>query len=189
MRIYTGMGDDGATALYGGSRVRKDDARVEAYGTVDELNASLGMARASLSVKTAALAPVLEGLQSELFDLGAELATPPDRAGSRLVTRLRKVSKAQIQAIEAMIDGYETDLEPLKSFILPGGSHCAAYLHLARTIARRAERRIITLASLAPVNPELTVYMNRLSDLLFVLARTANRLEHVQDVLWTAREE
>jgi cob(I)alamin adenosyltransferase len=147
------------------------------------------MAHASLSIKTAGLAPVLLGLQSELFDLGAELAIAPDRAGSRPAARLRMVTKAQIQAIEAMIDRYEIELEPLKSFILPGGCLCAANLHLARTVARRAERRIITLAAHAPVSNDLTVYMNRLSDLLFVLARTANRLEQLQDVLWRAKEE
>jgi cob(I)alamin adenosyltransferase len=184
MKIYTGTGDGGETGLFGGMRVPKDDPRVEAYGTVDEVNAFLGLARASLSERSRTLDAVLSVLQVELFDVGAELATPPERSASPLAARLRAVTDEQVLVLEQMIDSYEAQLEPLKNFILPGGSLAAAQLHVARTVARRAERSIVSLAEVSPLNPHLIVYMNRLSDLLFVMARTANRLEGISDVLW-----
>jgi len=187
MKIYTKAGDSGDTALFGGARVSKDAPRVEAYGTLDELNACLGVALASLDEATAELHPVLRRIQSELFDLGAELATPPERQGDKLTARLVSAGPAQVEALEQAIDRYELSLSPLRSFVLPGGTAAAAGLHMARTVARRAERRVVSLAAQEAVNPELVRYMNRLSDLLFVLARTANRLAGVDDVPWTAR--
>lgn len=187
MKIYTKAGDGGDTSLFGGERVAKDAPRVEAYGTLDELNACLGMVLASLGADPAALHAPLGRIQAELFDLGAELATPPVRAEDRLAARLARVSATEVEALEALIDRFEAQLSPLRSFILPGGTATAAALHLARTVARRAERRVVSLAAHEPVNPELLRYMNRLSDLLFVLARAANRAAGVDDVPWTAR--
>lgn len=187
MKIYTKAGDAGDTALYGGARVSKDALRVDAYGTLDELNAALGVAAASLPASHAALGTILSTLQAELFDLGAELATPPERLDDALGRKLHRADAAQVAALEAIIDRYEAELPPLHAFILPGGAPAAAALHLARTIARRAERRVVTLARDEPVNPEVLRYLNRLSDLLFVLARTANRLSGVADVPWTGR--
>jgi cob(I)alamin adenosyltransferase len=177
VKIYTKTGDDGDTGLFGGPRVSKDDPRIEAYGAVDELNALLGLAR------TEPMSPQLDVLlarvQNELFDLGAELATPDPAAKGTATLGL-----SQIATIEVTIDIYEEQLEPLKQFILPGGCPAAALLHLARTVCRRAERRIVTLSKLVPVRNELIVYVNRLSDLLFVLARAANHLSGERDVPW-----
>jgi cob(I)alamin adenosyltransferase len=177
MKIYTKTGDLGQTGLYGGGRVAKDDQRIEAYGTVDELNAVLGMVRAS------APAPEVDALlarvQNELFDLGAELATP-DADKIKAVT----IDEAAITRLEAAIDQFEGLLAPLRTFILPGGSVAAAQLHLARTVCRRAERRLVTLSHQEPISPHLVVYLNRLSDLLFVLARFANLAVGVGDVPW-----
>lgn len=187
MKIYTRAGDAGDTALYGGARVPKDALRVEAYGTLDELNAALGVAQAALPASHEELREVLSACQADLFELGAELATPPDRLGDKLAQKLHRADAAQVEGLEAIIDRYEAQLAPLHTFILPGGAPTAATLHLARTVTRRAERRVVALARDEPVNPEVIRYLNRLSDLLFVLARTANRLSGVQDVPWTAR--
>jgi cob(I)alamin adenosyltransferase len=179
MKIYTKTGDTGDTGLFGGPRVRKDSPRIEAYGTVDELNAVLGLARAeSLPDEIDAL---LYRVQNELFDLGAELATP--NAEER---GLRSLGAAQIAALEQAIDRGESQLAPLKQFILPGGNRGAALLHNARTVCRRAERRLITLANEPDekLATEPVVYLNRLSDLLFVLARWTNQLAGVADVPW-----
>lgn len=176
-KIYTKTGDDGETGLFGGPRVRKDDPRIAAYGTVDELNATLGLVRCeTLPTEVDAL---LERIQNQLFDLGAELATPDPSAFG-----LRIIGDAQIAALEQAIDAHEATLEPLKQFILPAGTRAAAGLHLARTVARRAERELVTLAASAPIANELIVYLNRLSDLLFVLARSVNRSAGVGDVPW-----
>ena len=179
MKIYTKTGDDGQTGLFGGPRVAKDDARIEAYGTVDELNSTIGVARAESPSDD--LDGTLGRIQHELFQLGAELATPdPVRQASRLL------SAEHIAWLEASIDGTEARLEPLREFILPGGTLLAALLHQARTVCRRAERRLVTLADKAPgtVRPELVIYLNRLSDLFFVLARAANSDAGVGDVAW-----
>jgi cob(I)alamin adenosyltransferase len=188
MKIYTRTGDAGSTALFGGTRVAKDALRVEAYGTVDELNACLGVALVALTGEMLELRPLLLALQSELFDLGAELATAPERRHERLTARLAPIDAPQVAALEGAIDHYEALLVPLHSFVLPGGVAAAAALHHARTVARRAERCMVSLAAQEPLNPELLRYVNRLSDLLFVLARTANRLAGVEDVPWTARQ-
>ena len=186
MKIYTGTGDTGDTGLYGGQRVSKDDVRVEAYGTVDEASAVLGVANTHLEALPE-LSTLIARLQSELFTVGADLATPLERdaqAGKSIVPR---VEPAHATALEALIDRYEAELEPLRQFIVPGGSPAAAALHQARTVLRRAERRVVSLLHADPdsMNPEVLRYLNRVADLLFVLARVANRRAGVEDVLWT----
>lgn len=179
MKIYTRTGDRGETALYGGPRVRKNDLRIEVYGAVDELNALLGVARSQ--VLPSGIDTLLVRLQNELFDLGGELASPdPDARQTRFVTGDR------IAALEAVIDEYEARLEPLNQFILPGGTPGAATLHLARTVCRRVERRLVTLVEdpRYRIASEVVAYVNRLSDLLFVLARAVNAAAGVADVFW-----
>jgi cob(I)alamin adenosyltransferase len=179
MKIYTRTGDDGETGLFGGPRVSKDAPRIEAYGTVDELNSVLGLARTFAG--DLPIDDLLRRIQNELFDLGAQLATPdPAKHNTALV------GQAQIAALEAAIDEHEARLEPLKTFILPGGTQAAACLHLARTVCRRAERRAVTLARESPdaACGDAIVYLNRLADLLFVLARVVNRDGGAGDVPW-----
>jgi len=180
MKIYTKTGDEGETGLFGGPRVRKDAPRIEAYGTIDELNSVLGIARVYLAAGD--IDTLLGGIQNELFALGAQLATPDPAAHDTSL-----VGPPQITSLEKAIDRFEAGLEPLKQFILPGGSPEASYLHLARTVCRRAERRLVTLArdSREPISGHLIVYLNRLSDLLFVLARAANHSAGCPDVPWT----
>jgi cob(I)alamin adenosyltransferase len=179
MKIYTKTGDSGQTGLFGGPRVAKDDPRIEAYGAVDELNAALGLARSEPLPPE--IDTLLARIQNELFDMGAELATPDPAAHGTAV-----LGQAQCEALERAIDRHEAPLPPLKEFILPGGSRGAAALHLARTICRRAERRLVTLvhASAEPVSPNLVIYLNRLGDLLFVLTRATNAASGVADVPW-----
>lgn len=192
-RIYTRTGDDGTTGLADGSRVSKDDLRVECYGTVDEANAAVGLALEACRRGTAGrgapderldqIARVLARVQNELFDAGADLATPVaqgEQPGSRL-----RLAPAQTERLEHDIDEFNERLAPLTSFVLPGGSDAAAALHLARTIVRRAERLAVQLSGRESqsCSAEAVRYLNRLSDLLFVLARAANR-DGAQDVLW-----
>jgi cob(I)alamin adenosyltransferase len=172
-KIYTRTGDDGTTGLGDGSRVPKDSVRVEAYGTVDELNSAVGVLLAVPGLPPA-LSACLTQVQHELFDLGGELCIP----GHRLITG------AQVTQLEQALDGFNDALPPLKEFILPGGGPAAAACHLTRTIARRAERRVWTLARVEAVRPEVTQYLNRLSDLLFVLARVLARHELGTEVPW-----
>jgi cob(I)alamin adenosyltransferase len=179
MKIYTRTGDSGTTGLFGGARVDKDSAAVEAYGCVDELNACLGVARAALG--QAASAGVLGAIQSDLFTLGAELGCAPGRQDRLSVTL---IDASDIARLEGHIDEAEAGLEPLKAFVLPGGSPAAASLHLARTVCRRAERRVIAARRSAPIRDEVIHYLNRLSDLLFVLAREANRHAGIGDAPW-----
>lgn len=181
-RIYTRTGDAGDTSLFGGERVRKDDLRVSAYGTIDELNAVIGLVRAAGAVHE--IDSVLERLQHHLFDLGAELATPD--ATSAAAAHAGRMTADRVAALEQEIDRFEARLPPLREFVLPGGTAAAAALHHARTVARRAEREIVTLAAREPLNPELLKYVNRLSDLLFVLARAANQAAGRPDVVWIA---
>ena len=171
-KIYTRTGDDGTTGLGDGTRVPKDDARVEAYGTVDELNSVIGMLLAE--GPAADIAKCLTRVQHELLDLGGELCIPGHTA----------ISAAHIERLEKELDGFNADLPPLKEFILPGGSRTAAACHLARTVCRRAERRSYTLSKQASVNPEALRYLNRLSDLLFVIARVISRNDKGSEVLW-----
>lgn len=184
MKIYTRTGDNGTTALFGGQRIAKDALRVEAYGTLDELNALLGLAVASLDTETEFLAPLLLRLQSQLFNVGAELATPPARVQDRLATRIPRVQAEHVAALEAVIDEYDAQLAPLRQFILPGGTRLAATLHMARTVARRGERLVVRLGGQEEVSEDILRYLNRLSDLLFVLARLANARHGVQDIAW-----
>jgi cob(I)alamin adenosyltransferase len=170
-RIYTKTGDDGTTGLIGGQRVHKDAARIEAYGVVDELNAILGVV--SASPLPARIPPVLRRIQDDLFTIGAGLAMPPGM--EREKWHIPVLTEADIQALEQHIDEWEAELPPLKQFILPGGSGPGAMLHLARTVARRAERRCVALAHAEPVDPQVIRYLNRLSDLCFVLARYINK--------------
>jgi cob(I)alamin adenosyltransferase len=177
MKIYTKTGDDGETGLFGGPRVRKDHPRIESYGAVDELNALLGLVRCE------AMPPEIDALlariQNELFDLGAELASPqPAKMGTATI------GPKQAALLERAIDQYEAVLAPLKQFILPGGERAAAELHLARTVCRRAERRLTALMAVESVSNDLLVYLNRLGDLLFVLARAVNLAAGVGDVPW-----
>lgn len=180
MKIYTRTGDAGQTSLRWGERIGKDSLRVEVYGTVDEANAYLGLALAHLHSPTAdGLREILFRVQRELFDVGADLATPPDRSkGER-----PKVTDEHIARLEADIDQLESGLDKLRHFVLPGGTESAASLHVARTVARRAERRLVSLMAEETVDPVLLKYLNRLSDLLFVAARTANRSMGASDII------
>lgn len=180
-RIYTRTGDSGETGLFGGGRVSKHDLRVEAYGTVDELNAVLGVARTACErdIQLRELDKFVMRVQHQLFNLGAELATPqPVAHGTNLV------SDADVAWLEKSIDAWEQSLAPLKTFILPGGSAAAADLHWARTVCRRAERLVVELEEREPIRGEVLRYVNRLSDALFVAARTANHALAVEDVPW-----
>ena len=181
MKLYTKTGDDGTTGLFGGGRVAKSSTRVEAYGTIDETNAFLGVARATgLPPEVdAILAPV----QEDLFTLGAELACVPGKEAKLSMTLL---GTADIARLERAIDQADGACAPLKSFVLPGGSPQAATLHVARTVCRRAERAVLAVDD-APVRGDVVVYLNRLSDLLFALARWANVLSAVPDVPWKPR--
>jgi cob(I)alamin adenosyltransferase len=172
-KIYTRTGDDGTTGLGDGSRLAKDDARVEAYGTVDELNCAIGMILSVGNLPEAISGTLIE-VQHDLFDLGGELCIPGARA----------ITAQQVTRLESTLDAYNDPLPALKEFILPGGGPAAAACHLARTIARRAERRAWTLAKKESLSRDLTNYLNRLSDLLFVLARVLARHESGAEVLW-----
>ena len=183
MKIYTKTGDAGETGLFGGGRVPKDHRRVEAYGEVDELNAAIGLARA--------LEPsgfgdgLLQSIQRDLFTIGAELATPDrDKLPKALARSGAPRGESDVAALEDAIDTHEAKLAPLKNFILPGGTPKAAALHLARTVCRRAERAVVALSHEDTINPAVVQYLNRLSDLLFVLARAVNVAAGVPDQQW-----
>jgi cob(I)alamin adenosyltransferase len=178
-RIYTRTGDQGQTALGNGQRVAKDHPRVAAYGTVDELNSVLGLLVAADANNQEI--DLIRTIQNDLFDVGADLCVPPD-PGETPGSRLR-IQPEQWQRLEAAIDRLNEPLPPLTSFVLPGGQPAAAWCHFARTVSRRAERELITLGRSEEVNPQAIIYLNRLSDLLFVLARVLNRGGQ-QDVLW-----
>ncbi|MEX2528126.1 MAG: cob(I)yrinic acid a,c-diamide adenosyltransferase [Gemmatimonadota bacterium] len=181
MKIYTRTGDKGQTALFGGGRVSKDHLRVEAYGTVDELNSVLGVALPH--IQAPASRKRLERIQHDLFVLGSHLATPAPETG-RGSPNLPALPGPRIAAMEAWMDEAEEALPPLKQFILPGGSQGAAALHLGRTVCRRAERTVVVLARTEAVDPFLGTYLNRLSDLLFMLARVENFHSGIPDTPW-----
>ncbi|MEC8252226.1 MAG: cob(I)yrinic acid a,c-diamide adenosyltransferase [Planctomycetota bacterium] len=185
MPIYTKTGDDGQTGLFGNRRVAKDDARIEAYGTVDELNAVLGMLRAELSADQSPTDRQIQTIQDTLFEIGADLAT---EGGKASVPRV----EAAIGALEGWIDDSEAQLPPLTTFVLPGGSKVGALMHLVRTVSRRAERCYWTLeravADTHPVPHEIGIYLNRLSDLCFSWARLANQEAGVPDIPWQRAE-
>jgi cob(I)alamin adenosyltransferase len=178
MKIYTKTGDEGLTGLYGGERVRKDSLRVSAYGSVDEANAAIGVALTQL--QDTELTEVLTSLQHALFDVGADLATPP----SRYRANIAPLTESDVAAIEQLIDRFEAELPLLKQFILPGGHPAAAGLQLARAVVRRAEREVVALALHEEVNRQVGVYLNRLSDLLFVLARAVNHRSGTAEPTW-----
>lgn len=185
MKIYTKTGDRGETGLFGGGRVPKDHVRVEAYGEVDELTSTLGLVIAHLQAAgEQEMANGLRQVQADLFTIGANLATPAPEDGGRENPYIPVLDAARVPALEAWIDAGDAELEPLKSFVLPGGTAAAAALHLARTVCRRAERRVVGLAREATIDDAMVIYLNRLSDLLFTLARVANRRAGVEDVPW-----
>jgi cob(I)alamin adenosyltransferase len=185
-RVYTRTGDAGETALVGGRRVPKDSPRIEAYGTVDELNAILGLARVFNAERLSEgdgprwLDEVLRRLQNELFDLGSELATPEDA----VYEGMHRVGEDEVKRLEELIDRCQEELQPLKSFVLPGGGHVGAFLHQARTVCRRAERQLLRLSRAEPLAPSPLRYLNRLSDLLFVLSRWVARRLGEPEYLW-----
>lgn len=179
MKIYTKTGDGGETGLFGGTRVSKASLRVEAYGEVDELNSAIGWARVVLTDKT--LEALLNQIQTDLFEVGAELGSTDE---SKKKGPLPLIEEPQVQALEQAIDQYEQGPPPLTSFVLPGGSEAAARFHLARCVCRRAERSLVALGHQETLRGELFRYVNRLSDLLFVLARYANHLSDVADIPW-----
>lgn len=181
MKIYTRAGDGGETSLYGGQRVLKDAQRVETYGTVDECNAILGLALAQ--IPDPEIQAIITRIQGELFEVGADLATPLARGEA--VPRVRAEETARL---EAEIDRFEDELEPLRNFILPGGSPGGAELHVARGVCRRAERHLVTLERTEETNPEVARYLNRLSDHLFVLARLANSRAGKPERIWERPE-
>jgi cob(I)alamin adenosyltransferase len=180
MKIYTKTGDSGETGLFHGPRAAKDDPRIEALGTVDELCSVMGLARASQV--PVPIGRLLEAIQQQLFALGAELATPDAALHGTQLT-----AEAHIQELEAAIDDYQGRLPPLTAFILPGGAPAAAALHLARAVCRRAERRVVSLGRDVCLSPYLVPYLNRLGDLLFVLARATNAAANKEDTPWHKR--
>ncbi|MBS8273287.1 cob(I)yrinic acid a,c-diamide adenosyltransferase [Thalassospira tepidiphila] len=179
-RIYTKSGDKGKTALGNGTRVPKNSVRVDAYGTVDETNAVIGVARLHAQGE---VDEMLARIQNDLFDLGADLCTPGDGSDDNPEQPALRITAKQTERLETEIDQINASLDPLKSFVLPGGSALAAQLHVARTVSRRAERLIVELAGVETINPEAVRYVNRLSDHMFVLARHANS-DGKEDVLW-----
>jgi cob(I)alamin adenosyltransferase len=181
-RVYTRQGDHGETALAGGQRVAKDSGRIEAYGSVDELNAFVGTARviADADPKTAELAAILLRVQHELFNLGSILATLPEDVHPRQA----RVTDAEIERLESEMDRMNEDLQPLRSFVLPGGSRLNADLHVCRTVCRRAERACVALSRAESVPPEAVRYLNRLSDALFVWSRWASQVTGAPETLW-----
>ena len=183
MKIYTGFGDEGQTRLYGGKVVSKDHLRIEVYGTIDELNSLLGLVISQLADEH--LHEQLMSIQNDLFQISAVLATPDQDT-------LKKLEKApepsDIKRLEQLIDRMDEKLEPLQNFILPGGTTTASFLHLARTVCRRAERRLTSLMATAEIDSDIIIYLNRLSDLLFVAARYVNYLAGVTDIPWQKKQ-
>jgi len=178
--LYTRSGDAGTTALFGGGRVPKDSLRVEAYGCVDELNSALGVA--ACPVQQLELLEIIATIQNELFNIGSELASETGKASE--AGHMFTDEGTKVAYLEALIDEYDAKVEPLRTFILPGGSSGAARLHFCRTVCRRAERAVVRLARDEAVNPAVVTYLNRLSDLLFVLARYANKADGVKETPW-----
>lgn len=181
MKIYTRTGDTGDTGLFGGGRVRKDHARVAAYGDVDELNSVIGLVRAS--PPTHDFDPLLESIQRDLFSIGGHLATPDPEKVQKALAKAN-LGEERIELFESTIDSADRELPALRAFVLPAGTAKAAALHVARTVCRRAERSVVHLAAESPVPDLFLVYLNRLSDLLFTLARLANHRDGSGDVTW-----
>ncbi|MEX2215237.1 MAG: cob(I)yrinic acid a,c-diamide adenosyltransferase [Phycisphaeraceae bacterium] len=185
MKLYTRIGDDGTTRLFGNQIIEKDAPRVEAYGCVDELNSALGLAAAASTFEP--VTTVLTRLQNRLFDVGADLATPRKTDEADSPASIDRINSNDATELEQMIDAICEPLAPMRNFILPGGSELAARLHLARTICRRAERACVTLSRTEPGLKDVVIFLNRVSDLLFALARRANQLAGVEDVPWRKR--
>jgi cob(I)alamin adenosyltransferase len=183
LKIYTKTGDKGETDLFGGKRVPKDDLRIDAYGTVDELNSLVGTARSFNEDKILDL--VLSEIQNQLFVLGADLATPPDAKSPAV----RRITVKDYTTLEGIIDDFEGRLGALNSFVLPGGAKTASFLHCARTVCRRAERLVVSLRRKQEGSEEILIFLNRLSDLLFVLARYSNKISGVRDIPWRQRAD
>jgi len=183
MKLYTKRGDDGGTDLFGGQRVPKESLRVTAYGTVDELNCALGLA--AVACQHDDLRAMIDVLQHRLFELGADLATPRKSIDDvKPIGNIQRIGGERVSEIESMIDKVCEPLPQMRSFILPGGTELSARLHLSRAICRRAEREATALARIEPVGEAVTIYLNRLSDLLFAMARRANQLDNIEDVPW-----
>ncbi|TSA26768.1 MAG: cob(I)yrinic acid a,c-diamide adenosyltransferase [Ignavibacteriales bacterium] len=180
MKIYTKTGDKGKTSLFGGKRVWKDDLRIQSYGTVDELNSILGVA--ITEIKNKELKTILSSIQHELFNLGSDLASPEYKDNKKF--SIPRITESNTKRLEGLIDKVDNKLLPLKNFILPGGLKGAALLHYARTVCRRAEREVISLSKVDMINSEIKIYLNRLSDLLFVLARFENFSSKHPDIEW-----
>ena len=180
MKIYTKTGDKGETSLFGGERVWKDNLRIECYGTVDELNAVLGLVLTE--IKNTEIIDVLNKIQNDLFILGSDLATPKKESGNQ--PKVPRVSFKHSETLEKQIDFFDSRLPELRNFILPGGSKGASMLHLARTVCRRAERLVVNLTNEEKLSQEIVVYLNRLSDLLFVLSRFENFSSSIKDICW-----
>ncbi|SEI72960.1 ATP:cob(I)alamin adenosyltransferase [Deinococcus reticulitermitis] len=192
MKLYTKTGDGGSTGLYGADRVSKAHPRVEAYGTVDELNSLLGLVRAHNAASPSRDAPQdtqvetdLESLQNALFDLGADLATRP---GTPYEKNLVRIDAEDVAALEAMIDRYQEAAPPFTGFVHPGGTPAAAALQVARAVARRAEREVIRLLEVEEANAQVQIYLNRVSDLLFIMARALNARSGIQEEAWTVKK-
>ncbi|MCI0629534.1 MAG: cob(I)yrinic acid a,c-diamide adenosyltransferase [Phycisphaerales bacterium] len=185
MKLYTRTGDDGTTGLFGGERVQKDHPRIQAIGAVDELNAAIGLAEATSSTSSSSSSELFDRifsrLQSRLFDIGADLATPQ---ASKHEAKISRISSRDVEESERWIDEVDSGNVPMSNFVLPGGTELAARLHLARTICRRAERLIVHLGRSEQINPQALIYINRVSDLLFAMARRANKDADVADVPW-----
>jgi cob(I)alamin adenosyltransferase len=180
MKIYTKGGDKGETGLFGGERVAKSSPRIEAYGTIDELNSFIGLAITEL--KSEEVKELLNTIQNQLFTVGSDLAAPPDEKNKK--HDVPRVPKEFFENAEKQIDKFDAQLEPLKNFILPGGSKAAAMLNCCRTICRRAERRVVALNAADKVGENIIIFLNRLSDLFFVLARYENMISRIPDTIW-----
>lgn len=186
MKIYTRRGDDGRTDLFGGQRVRKDSLRVEAYGSVDELNSVIGWA--AVAAGEGRVGEILRRTQNQLFEMGSDLATPEGQGEKTTHRTVPRIGAEHVAELERDIDELTAQLPTMRHFILPGGTELSSRLHVARTVCRRVERFCVTLSDNEPVGPEVVVYLNRLSDLLFTLARFANQVQGVQDIPWLPRE-
>lgn len=180
MKIYTKTGDKGETSLFGAGRVSKDNIRIEAYGTVDELNSFIGLA--ITETKSDEVKQTLIKIQNQLFNLGSDLATP-DEIDSKNIS-IPRITQEDYKYIEQQIDFFSEKLDELKYFILPGGTKSSAILHIARTICRRAERRVVALNNTVKINSNIIIFLNRISDLLFVLARYENKISGINDIKW-----
>jgi len=180
MKIYTKTGDNGETGLFGGERVSKDSLRIETYGTIDELNSFLGLA--IIEVAEPSIKNILQNIQTQLFTVGADLSTPETEKNKKL--KITRTPKEFYLNAEKIIDEYESKLDELKNFILPGGSKGAALLHVCRTIIRRAERKVVALDNKVKIGKNIIIFLNRLSDLFFVLARYENKVSNIPDIKW-----